>query len=309
MAVRMGFIGTGGIAQGHMDRLSRIEGVELVSFCDVNLDRARAAAEKFGGRAYSDFAKMLEGEDLTAVFIGTPPFAHGEIELACCERGLHMLIEKPVAIDCDMARPILKKVKETGVITLVAYKYRWDDHVIKAKEMLAGRTIGLVFGNFWGGLPGAPWWRVQEQSGGQMVEQTTHIVDMARYLAGEIMQVQAFQTRQVMHKKVENCNIADAATANLVFANGAVGQHQQHLHAGGMGPELVPRDGRGLHAQHRRSGAHLELRRGEWRVHEAGGWLPRRGPRLHPCHQDGRPQRHPFRLRGCLSDARCHRRG
>lgn len=223
MSVRMGFIGTGGIAQGHMDRLSQIEGVELVSFCDVNLDRARAAAEKFGGRAYSDFAKMLEGEDLTAVFIGTPPFAHGEIELACCERGLHMLIEKPVAIDCDMARPILKKVKETGVITLVAYKYRWDDHVNKAKEMLAGRTIGLVFGNFWGGLPGAPWWRVQEQSGGQMVEQTTHIVDMARYLAGEIMQVQAFQTRQVMHKKVENCNIADAATANLVFANGAVG--------------------------------------------------------------------------------------
>ncbi|NLB94262.1 MAG: Gfo/Idh/MocA family oxidoreductase, partial [Armatimonadetes bacterium] len=61
MAVRMGFIGTGGIAQGHMDRLSQIEGVELVSFCDVNLDRARAAAEKFGGRAYSDFAKMLEG--------------------------------------------------------------------------------------------------------------------------------------------------------------------------------------------------------------------------------------------------------
>ena len=223
MSVRMGFIGTGGIAQGHMDRLSRIEGVEMVSFCDVNLDRARAAAEKFGGRAYSDFAKMLEGEDLTAVFIGTPPFAHGEIEFACCERGLHMLIEKPVAIDCDMARPILKKVKESGVITLVAYKYRWDDHVIKAKEMLAGRTIGLVFGNFWGGLPGAPWWRVQEQSGGQMVEQTTHIVDMARYLAGEIMQVQAFQTRQVMHKKVENCNIADAASANLVFANGAVG--------------------------------------------------------------------------------------
>lgn len=223
MSVRMGFIGTGGIAQGHMDRLSQIEGVEMVGFCDVDLDRARKAAEKFGGRAYGDFAKMLGGEDLTAVFIGTPPFAHGEIELACCERGLHMLIEKPVALDCDMARPILKAVKESGVVTVVAYKYRWDDHVNKAKEMLAGRTIGLVFGNFWGGLPGVPWWRVQEQSGGQMVEQTTHIVDMARYLAGEIVQVQAFQTRQVMHKKVENCNVADAASANLLFANGAVG--------------------------------------------------------------------------------------
>ena len=223
MSTRMGYIGTGGIAQGHMDRLAQIDGVQNVAFCDVQMDRAKAAAEKFGGAAYDDFAKMLEGEDLTAVFIGTPPFAHGDIELACCEKGLHMLIEKPIAIDCEMARPILRAVQDSGVITAVAYKYRWDDHVVKAREMLQGRTIGLVWGNFWGGLPGVPWWRVQEQSGGQMVEQTTHIVDMARFLAGDITHVQAFETRQVMHTKVENCNVADAAAANLVFANGAVG--------------------------------------------------------------------------------------
>lgn len=223
MSIRMGFIGTGGIAQGHMDRLAQIEGVQNVAFCDVQMDRAKAAAEKFGGAAYDDFAKMLDSEDLTAVFIGTPPFAHGDIELACCEKGLHMLIEKPIAIDCEMARPILKAVQDSGVITTVAYKYRWDDHVIKAREMLQGRAIGLVWGNFWGGLPGVPWWRVQEQSGGQMVEQTTHIVDMARFLAGDVTHVQAFETRQVMHTKVENCNVADAAAANLVFANGAVG--------------------------------------------------------------------------------------
>lgn len=223
MSIRMGFIGTGGIAQGHMDRLAQIEGVQNVAFCDVQMDRAKAAAEKFGGAAYDDFARMLDTEDLTAVFIGTPPFAHGDIELACCEKGLHMLIEKPIAIDCEMARPILKAVQDSGVITAVAYKYRWDDHVIKAREMLQGRTIGLVWGNFWGGLPGVPWWRVQEQSGGQMVEQTTHIVDMARFLAGDVTHVQAFETRQVMHTKVENCNVADAAAANLVFANGALG--------------------------------------------------------------------------------------
>lgn len=223
MSVRMGFIGTGGIAQGHMDRISAIEGVEMVAFCDVQMDRAQAAADKFGGAAYDSFERMLNTEDLTAVFVGTPPFAHGDIELACCEKGLHMLIEKPIAVDCDMARPVLKAIEDSGIITAVAYKYRWDDHVIKARDMLKGRKIGLVFGNFWGGLPGVPWWRVQAQSGGQMVEQTTHIVDMARYLAGEVVKVQAFDTHQVMHEKVENCDVADAATANLVFENGAVG--------------------------------------------------------------------------------------
>jgi myo-inositol 2-dehydrogenase/D-chiro-inositol 1-dehydrogenase len=223
MTVKMGFIGTGGIAQGHMDRLASIEGVQNVAFCDVQMERAQKAAEKFGGRAYDSFEKMLAEEELNAVMIATPPFAHGDIEVACCEKGLHMLIEKPIAIDTKMAKPILKCIECSGVITAVAYKYRWDDHVIRAKEMLKDRIIGLVFGNFWGGLPGAPWWRVQEQSGGQMVEQTTHIVDMARYLAGEIVTVQAFETHQIMHQRVENCNVADAAVANLIFANGAVG--------------------------------------------------------------------------------------
>jgi len=223
MSVRMGFIGTGGIAQGHMDRLSQIEGVQMVGFCDVQLDRAQAAADKFDGTAYDKFGAMLDNEDLTAVFIGTPPFAHGDIELACCEKGLHMLIEKPLALDCDMARPILRAVQDSGIVTVCAYKYRWDDHVVKAKQMLQDRRVGLVFGNFWGSMPGVPWWRVQEQSGGQMVEQTTHIVDMARYLAGDIVQVQAFDSRQIMHSKVESFNIADAASANLVFDSGAVG--------------------------------------------------------------------------------------
>lgn len=223
MAIRIGFIGVGGIAQGHMKRLSEMEDVELVAYSDVVKERAEKAADEFGGRAYDNHRDMLDKEELTGVVICTPPFAHGDIELACCERGLHMLIEKPVAIDLDMAKPILAAVKESGVATVVAYKYRWDDHVQKAKDMLADKRIGLVFGNFWGGTPGAPWWRVQAQSGGQFVEQTTHIVDMARYLCGEIVAVSAWETHLVMHEVLENYDIADAAVANVKFANGAIG--------------------------------------------------------------------------------------
>jgi len=223
MAIKLGFIGTGGIAQGHMKRLSEMEGVEMAAFTDVALDRAQKAAEEFGGNAYDDFRKMLDAEKLDGAVICTPPFAHGDIELALCERGIGFLIEKPVAIDVEMAKPILAAVKASGVPTVVAYKYRWDDHVIKAKEMLADKKIGLVFGNFWGGTPGAPWWRIQAQSGGQMVEQTTHIVDMARYLCGEIDGVAAFETHLYQHQVLEGYDIADAAAANLTFANGAIG--------------------------------------------------------------------------------------
>ncbi len=222
MAVRLGFIGTGGVAQGHMRRFDGLPNAELVAFCDVVRQRAEKAAGEFGGKAYDKFEEMLAREELDAVVICTPPFAHGEIEAACCERGLHMLIEKPVGLDLDTARGVEAKVKEAGVVTVVAYKYRWDDHVNKARGMLTDKTIGLVHGSFWGGLPGTPWWRVMAQSGGQFVEQTTHIVDLARYLVGEVRTVQAYYALRAMHN-VENLDVPDVGTVNLLFENGAVG--------------------------------------------------------------------------------------
>jgi predicted dehydrogenase len=223
MSIRLGFIGTGGIAQGHMKRLSEQPGVQMAGYADVALDRAQKAAADFGGGAFADYRQLLDSVKLDGVVICTPPFAHGDIELACCDLGLHLLIEKPVALDVEMAKPILAAVKKSGIATVVAYKYRWDDHVIKAKQMLADQCIGLVFGNFWGGTPGAPWWRVQAHSGGQFVEQTTHIVDMARYLCGDVVEVSGLETRCCMHQALENYDIADAASANLKFQSGAIG--------------------------------------------------------------------------------------
>lgn len=223
MAIKLGFIGTGGIAQGHMQRLSEMPQVAMTAYADVALDRAQAAADKFGGAAYADYKQMLDAAELDGIVLCTPPFVHGDIELACCARKLPMLIEKPVARDLDMARPILAAIKSSGIATVVAYKYRWDNHVRHARELLKDKTIGLVFGNFWCGTPRAPWWRIQDQSGGQFVEQTTHIVDMARYLCGDIIEVEAFETRRVMHEKLEGYDIADAAVANVRFANGAIG--------------------------------------------------------------------------------------
>ncbi len=223
MAIKIGVIGTGGIAQGHMDRFAAMEDVELVAFVDVQAERAQAAADKFSGRAYTDWRQMLDAEELTALAIFVPPFAHGEMEIEACARGLHLFIEKPVAIDTDMARPILEAVQSSGIITAVAYKYRWDDHVQKARDMLQDRILGLAVGWFWTGVPGAPWWRIMNKSGGQMVEQTTHIVDMARFLCGQVTAVSAFYALRASQKDYEDLDVPDVGTANLVFENGAVG--------------------------------------------------------------------------------------
>lgn len=222
MALKVGFVGVGGIARRHLESSKRRPDIQMVGYCDVDLERARRCAAEFGGSAYQHFADLYDKEKPDAIVICTPPFAHGDIELACCDLGLHMLIEKPVAIDVEMAKPILAAVKQSGVATVVAYKYRWDDHVNKAREMLADKVIGLVHGDFWGGLPGTPWWRVMAESGGQFVEQTTHIVDMARYLCGEIEAVQALYALRGL-QDVENLDVPDVGTVNVAFASGAVG--------------------------------------------------------------------------------------
>ncbi|NLO74140.1 MAG: Gfo/Idh/MocA family oxidoreductase [candidate division WS1 bacterium] len=240
MAIKVGFVGTGGIANTHLDTLSKKENVTITALCDVVLERAQEKADKYGGKAYADFRAMLDTEGLDALFICTPPMAHGEIEMAAVERRLPMFIEKPIARDLTMAAPILLAIAAADLITVVAYKYRWDAHVERARQMLAGKTHGLVSGWFWTGMPGVPWWRVQAQSGGQMVEQTTHIVDMARFLCGEITHVAAFEAHQVMRRLHRDATAADAATASLRFASGAVGTitNTYMLGAGGGGSGL-----------------------------------------------------------------------
>ncbi len=239
MSVRVCFVGTGGIADRHLETLSQMPNVEIVALCDLVEELVRAKTEIHHATAYTDFREMLEQENLDALFICVPPFAHGEIELTAIEKGLPLFVEKPVAVNLQMAKPILEAVQKSDLITAVAYKFRWDDHIIQAKELLQDKTVGLVVGHYWLSMPGVAWWRVQEQSGGQMVEQTTHFVDLARYLCGEITHVQAFAAHRVMHHKYPDCTAADAASVNLRFASGAIGNiSNTFILAGGGSTEL-----------------------------------------------------------------------
>ena len=102
--VKLGFIGTGGMAGAHMRNLKdNFEDVEFCAMCDISEDRAKGRAEEYGGNAYSDFREMYDKEDLNAVYICTPPFAHGEQERIACEKGIAMFIEKPIHSELEPA--------------------------------------------------------------------------------------------------------------------------------------------------------------------------------------------------------------
>lgn len=221
--MRFGFIGCGSIATLHMNNLSRMEGVELVAFCDVDEGRAKEAARRFKGRAYTDHRIMLEKEPLDAIYICIPPYAHTDQEIAAAQAGVALFVEKPVALSLEKALEVRDAIKKAGVINAVGYQFRYFDGTDLLKERLQGKRIGMVMGQWMGTMPGTLWWRRKEMSGGQIVEQTTHLFDLSRYLVGEIVSVSTAAASRVLHQEFTDFNITDVGTINLWFADGTIG--------------------------------------------------------------------------------------
>ena len=222
MAIKVGFVGTGGRARNHMKVISEMEDVEFAAMCDISEASAQEAADQFGGSVYTDHSVMLETESLDAMYVVVPTFAHFDAETMAAEQGVHLFLEKPVAPTMEKANEILEATKKSDVITCVGYQLRYFGAVQQAKEFVSGRTVGMVVSHRWGGLPGTPWWRVMAQSGGQIVEQTTHQVDMIRYVAGEITEVQAYYALRTLDD-VQNLDIPDNYAITFTMESGAIG--------------------------------------------------------------------------------------
>ena len=247
--VRLGFVGCGGIAVNHLRGIARNPHVELVAFCDINPDRAKIVAKKYGDAAASTFTnaeKMFKEAEIDAVYFCLPPFAHGA-EFEAIDRNIPFFVEKPINLYLDQAAEIADAVERKGLMTSVGYMNRYRRGVQKAREIFREDPPILLLGGWIGGTPRLRpdvqilrWWIVKEKSGGQFHEQVTHTVDLARFLAGEISEVHAFPAKGFNKDAPSNYNIEDASVVNLKFTNGAVGNlwASCSANAGGGGVSL-----------------------------------------------------------------------
>jgi myo-inositol 2-dehydrogenase/D-chiro-inositol 1-dehydrogenase len=159
-------------------------------FCDSDRARAVELANKFGGNVIGK-PEDLDWPSVDAVFVCVPPSYRGPVELQCLAHSIPLFVEKPVGLSAKLIVPVLEQVKRVGVLNAVGYMNRCRNSVRLARKVLSGRKV-LGISCVWVGKKySVPWWIDKNLSGGPFNEQATHVLDLCRFLLGEIESVSA----------------------------------------------------------------------------------------------------------------------
>ncbi len=221
--LRVGLVGCGRIAQTHLQALKQLPEFRLIGVSDIREDVARSVAAQYDCPAHVDHRRLMDGEVPDAVIVCTPPASHPEIAGHFLDQGVHVLCEKPVAVTLREAEGLVKKADSADRLLMMASKFRYVDDVIKAKGIVDSGILGdvILFENvFCSKVDMRNRWNSSRElgGGGVLIDNGTHSVDIARFLLGPIVKVQAEEGRRVQGLDVED-------TCHLYFrtARGARG--------------------------------------------------------------------------------------
>ena len=197
--MRFGLVGCGWIVERcHAPSMARADGVEVVAVADPSPGRADLVGDLFGlGQAarYADYRALLERDDIDVISVGTPPTTHREIVEAAAARGVHVLCEKPLALnlaDCDA---MVQAAEAAGVKLAVYHNYLWYTSTLKLRELIDAGAIGEVISTEIRGLGLRPWvgndayrpgWRfsIDQGGGGALMDAGLHALYLTEALHG-----------------------------------------------------------------------------------------------------------------------------
>lgn len=215
-------MGAGLIGREHALLLSKTPETDLVAIADP-AEATKAVAATFGARYYADFKTMLDETLPDGAIIALPNALHADAAIACIERGIPALVEKPVADTVQSAMRIVEASERRNVAVLIGHQRRHSPDIAKAREMVASGVLGrLVAVN-------AMWmadkpesyfqasWR-REPGGGPLLINLIHDIDCLRFICGEVEEVMAFTSNAVRSFEVE-----DTASIGIRFSSGALG--------------------------------------------------------------------------------------
>jgi predicted dehydrogenase len=222
--LKFALIGTGGIAQTYAQAFQQSETCQLIAVADVNENSAKAFAEPFNAKAFSDYKTLAENAEFEAVIVATPPNTHPEIAMFFMRRGVHALCEKPLCLSVAEAREMIETAEQTKVIFTMATKFRYCADVVKAKAIIASGVLGEIvqFENaFTAKVDMSKRWNSDKEisGGGVLIDNGTHSVDIIRYFLGAITDVLALETSGTQNLSVDENVKLLAKTENNIAAS------------------------------------------------------------------------------------------
>ncbi|EGQ4075104.1 TPA: Gfo/Idh/MocA family oxidoreductase [Staphylococcus pseudintermedius] len=192
MGIKVGIIGCGGIANGkHLPSLAQIDDVEIVAFCDIDIEKAKIAATTFGtvnAKVYQDYQELLKDQTIDVVHICTPNYLHCDMTVHALEANKHVMCEKPMAKTTTEAQQMLDAAKRTGKKLTIGYqnRFRVDSqflHQVTARGDLGDIYFGKAHAIRRRAVPN---WGVfldeEAQGGGPLIDIGTHALDLTLWM-------------------------------------------------------------------------------------------------------------------------------
>ncbi len=215
MTIRTAVIGAGAMGRHHVRLYHDLAESELVAVADSDSSIAEAIARRHNIRPYTDVRAMLDAEEIEAVSICVPTTLHLDVAREAIQRGLHVLIEKPIAATVAQGQAIVDEARARGVTCMVGHVERFNPAVIELKRRLDAGELGRIFeivARRKGPFP------VRVRDVGVVLDLAAHDLDIMWYLTGaEVTRVYA-ETAQRVHEFQE-----DMLSGLLRFSDGTVG--------------------------------------------------------------------------------------
>lgn len=207
--LRFALVGAGGIAQTHLQAFPGVASASLFAVVDTRREATQAVAASYGCQSFDTVDQMLDSTEIDAAIVSTPPSTHPEICMRLAHAGVHVLCEKPLAVDRVAARPMIDTAKRCGTILTMASKFRYVSDMVYTRQLITSGVLGeiMLFENTFAGHVDMSrrWNSVSEISGGGvLIDNGTHSVDILRYLLGPIRMIQAVEARRIQGLGVED---------------------------------------------------------------------------------------------------------
>lgn len=226
--LRIGVVGCGKMGRKHTLNCSRMKEVSVVAVVDTDVAKAVTLGAEVKAAVYDSADKMLANVPLDVVIVATPPRVRREIVEAVAAAGQSPFVEKPIALDLPAAKTCCVAVKEGPVVSAVGFQLRYSPVTQLAQALISGRRVTHVrtacTTAYYLTMDMPLWYLQREHSGGPLLEQSIHVIDMARYLVGEITHVFARGDR-LLHPNLATFDSEDTLVLAYRFANGALGTH------------------------------------------------------------------------------------